>query len=40
MTINGGVDAISHGLGINPPRECVQKIESQIEIKLARWLMC
>lgn len=35
MTINGGVDAISHGLGINPPRELVQKIESQIEDELS-----
>jgi HAD superfamily hydrolase (TIGR01549 family) len=35
MTINGGVDAISHRLGIQPPRELVQKIESQIEDELS-----
>ncbi len=35
MTINGGVDAISHGLGIKPPRELVQKIESQIDDELS-----
>ncbi|MFO1389498.1 HAD family hydrolase [Cellvibrio sp.] len=35
MTINGSVDAISYGLGINPPRELVQKIESQIEDELS-----
>lgn len=35
MTINGGVDAISHGLGINPPRDLVQKIEAQIEDELS-----
>ncbi len=35
MTINGGVDAISHRLGINPPRELVQKIEAQIEDELS-----
>ena len=35
MTINGGIDAISHGLGIKPPRELVQKIESQIEDELS-----
>lgn len=35
MTINGGVDSISQGLGINPPRELVQKIESQIEDELS-----
>jgi hypothetical protein len=35
MTINGGVDAISYGLGIKPPRELVQKVESQIEDELS-----
>jgi HAD superfamily hydrolase (TIGR01549 family) len=35
MTINGGVDAISHGLGIQPSHEFVQKIESQIEDELS-----
>lgn len=35
MTINGGIDAISHGLGIKPPRELVQKIETQIEDELS-----
>jgi HAD superfamily hydrolase (TIGR01549 family) len=35
MTIHGDVDAISYGLGINPPRELVQKIESQIEDELS-----
>jgi HAD superfamily hydrolase (TIGR01549 family) len=35
MTINGGIDAISHGLGIKPPCELVQKIESQIEDELS-----
>jgi FMN phosphatase YigB (HAD superfamily) len=35
MTINGGLDAISHGLGINPSRELVQKIETQIKDELS-----
>jgi HAD superfamily hydrolase (TIGR01549 family) len=35
MTINGGVNTISHGLGINPPRELVQNIEVQIEDELS-----
>lgn len=35
MTINGGIDAISDGLGIKPPRELVQKIEEQIEDELS-----
>jgi beta-phosphoglucomutase-like phosphatase (HAD superfamily) len=35
MTINGGVDAISYGLCIKPPRELVQKIEAQIEDELS-----
>ena len=35
MTVNGDVDAISHGLGINPPRELVQNIEVQIEDELS-----
>jgi HAD superfamily hydrolase (TIGR01549 family) len=35
MTINGGVNTISYGLGIQPPRELVQKIEVQIEDELS-----
>jgi HAD superfamily hydrolase (TIGR01549 family) len=35
MTINGDVDAISYELGIQPPRELIQKIESQIEDELS-----
>ncbi len=35
MTINGGFYAIRQGLDINPPRELVQKIESQIEDELS-----
>jgi HAD superfamily hydrolase (TIGR01549 family) len=35
MTINGGIDAISDGLGIKTPRELVQKIESEIEDELS-----
>lgn len=35
MTINGGVDVISCGLGIQPPHEFVKKIESQIEDELS-----
>ena len=35
MTINGGIDAISVGLGIQPSHELVQKIEVQIEDELS-----
>lgn len=30
MTINGGIEAISYGLGIAPPDELVRKLEEQI----------
>jgi len=35
MTINGGVEAISYGLGITPPNELVRNLELQIGDELA-----
>lgn len=35
MTINGGIEAISYGLGVSPPNELVRNLERQLDDELS-----